>query len=177
MQTIIRATDLLKIVDGTFSCPSNTIRSISGTEIMNPEAIRWKMIDAHLLSYITATLSPSIFTFVLHLRTSSQVWHMLDKRFTSLSRSHIHQLKIKLRSISKKSNSREIYLSKIKSLVDQLSIASSFVDDEDIVLLILNGLLMIMMLLKLLFVLIQRLSLWNSFLLYSAQRLFVLKAN
>ncbi|CAL5333050.1 unnamed protein product [Camellia sinensis] len=131
MQNILRATDLLKIVDGTFSCPSNMIRSISGTEIVNPKAIRWKMIDAHLLSCITATLSPSIFTSVLYLQTSSQVWKMFDKQFTSLSRSHIHQLKNKLSSISKKSNCMEIYLGKIKSLVDQLSIASSFVDDED----------------------------------------------
>lgn len=34
----------------------------------------------------------------------------------------------------------EVYLSKIKSIVDQLSIASSFVEDEDIVLLTFNGL-------------------------------------
>ena len=135
IQNLLRATDLLSIVDGSKKCPVDTIRQSAGIEIPNPEAVKWKMIDAHLLSCITATLSPAIFTSVLHLHTSAQVWQFLDKRFTSLSRSHIHQLKNKLSSISKKSDSMEVYLSKIKSIVDQLRVASSFVEDEDIVLL------------------------------------------
>ncbi|CAL5322875.1 unnamed protein product [Camellia sinensis] len=140
LQNILRATDLLDILDGSSSCPSPFVLDSTGKEIPNPEFSKWKMIDNHLLSCVTATLSPSIFTSVLHLKTSSEVWLTLNKRFTSLSRSHIHQLKNKLNSISKKTESMELYLSHIKELVDQLHLASASVDDEDIVLITLNGL-------------------------------------
>ncbi|GMP58683.1 hypothetical protein CsSME_00022266 [Camellia sinensis var. sinensis] len=83
MQNILRATDLLKIIDGTFFYPSNTIRSILGIEIVNPEAIHWNMIDAHLLSCITATLSRSIFTYVLYLQTNSQTLSRYCKKYNT----------------------------------------------------------------------------------------------
>ena len=140
MQNILIATSLLGFVDGTISCPLMTITDSSGSEKDNPEYLQWKIIDAHLLSCITATLSPEIYSSVLHLHSCAEIWTALHKRFTSLSRSHIHQLKNKLNNISKKSDSMENYLSKINALVSQLALVSSFIDDEDLVLLTLNGL-------------------------------------
>ncbi|GMP63931.1 hypothetical protein CsSME_00025419 [Camellia sinensis var. sinensis] len=129
LQNILRATNLLCYVDGTCACPSATITDSEGKNVINPEFLSWTQIDAHLLSCITATLTPTVFTSTY-----------LDKRFTSLSRSHIHQLKNKLSSIMKKSESMEDYLAQIKSLADQLALAASPIEDEDLVLITLNGL-------------------------------------
>lgn len=134
LQNILHATALLKFLDGSYPCPSPMIRNSSSVQIPNPESILWRTIDAHLLSCLTASMSHSIFTSVLCLKTGSEVWSSLDKRFTSLSRSHIHQLKNKLSSIWKKYESMETYLSRIKDLVDQLRIASATIDDKDNVL-------------------------------------------
>ena len=109
-------------------------------QVLNPAYTLWNTIDAHLLSYITATLSPSIFTTVIHCQSSHEVWTTLATRFTSLSRSHIHQLKTKLSKITKKGGTMEDYLNHFKVIADQLALVSSPVEDEDLILLILNGL-------------------------------------
>ncbi|GMP33728.1 hypothetical protein CsSME_00006921 [Camellia sinensis var. sinensis] len=80
-------------------------------------------------------------TTIFQFHHCAEVWFALHKKFISLSRSHIHQLKNKLNSIVKKSNSMEEYLSKIKEIVNQLALALVVIDDEDLVLLTLNGLL------------------------------------
>ncbi|XP_028078599.1 uncharacterized protein LOC114280430 [Camellia sinensis] len=98
------------------------------------------MIDTHLLSCITATLIPSIYASVLQFHHCLEVWAFLQKRFTTLSRSHVHQLKNKLNSVAKKSDTMEEYLSKIKVIVSQLALASVIIDDKDLVLITLNGL-------------------------------------
>lgn len=140
IQNVLRATKLLEFVTGSTSSPQPEIIDSSGKSITNPEFAKWKTIDAHLLSFITATLSPPVFCSVLHLQTCSQIWNALEKRYTSLSRSHIHQLKNKLQTVSKRGLSMEEYLTQIKEISTQLSLASSSVDDEDLVLLTLNGL-------------------------------------
>ena len=140
VQNILIATSLLGFVDGTIPCPQLRITDSSGSEKDNPEYLQWKLIDAHLLSCITATLAPAIYSSVLHLHSCAEIWTALHKQFTSLFRSSVHQLKNKLNSISKKTDSMENYLSKIKDLVSQLALVSSFIDDEDLVLLTLNGL-------------------------------------
>ncbi|GMP98213.1 hypothetical protein CsSME_00046184 [Camellia sinensis var. sinensis] len=129
LQNMLRATNLLCYVDGTCACPSATITDSEG-----------KDIDSHLLSCITATLTPTVFTSVVHCKSCQEIWKYLDKRFTSLSRSHIHQLKNKVSSIMKKSESMEDYLAQIKSLADQLALVASPIEDEDLVLITLNGL-------------------------------------
>lgn len=107
---------------------------------MNPEFLMWNTIDAHLLSVITATLSPSIYTFVVHLTHCFEIWSLLEKRFTSLSRSHIHQMKNRLNNLKKGSNTMEEFLCQIQEIAEQLSLASAPIDDEDLVLITLNGL-------------------------------------
>ncbi|XP_028092800.1 uncharacterized protein LOC114292993 [Camellia sinensis] len=139
-QNILKATDLLGIVDGTSPCPSVIIKDDSESNVDNLVYFQWKLEDAHLFSCITATLSPAIYSTMLHLHSYSEVWSALHKRFTALSRSHMHQLKNKLNSVTKKTDSIKAYLTNIKELISQLAFASTFINDEDLVLLILNGL-------------------------------------
>ncbi|CAL5343183.1 unnamed protein product [Camellia sinensis] len=66
----LRATDLLGFVTSTHPCPSLKIKDANGAEVFNPKFTIWTTIDTHLLSCITATLSPAIFSCVLHLQRS-----------------------------------------------------------------------------------------------------------
>lgn len=140
MQNVLRATGFLGFVTGSIPCPAMEMFDSSGTSSPNPTYEEWQKTDAHLLSYVTATLSSTVYSSVLHLQTSHQVWQILEKRFTSVSRSHIHQLKNQLQTVHKKSSSMEVYLSQIKEISDQLALAGTPVDDEDLVFLTLKGL-------------------------------------
>ena len=140
VQNSLKATGYLGFVTGSTPQPPSTIKNAENQEIENPEFKTWELIDAHLFSCITSTISPPIFATILNLSHSSEIWMSLERKFTSLSRSHIHQLKNKLQSITKKSQSIEEYLRQIKEISDQLSLAASSVDDEDLILQILNGL-------------------------------------
>ncbi|XP_028071092.1 uncharacterized protein LOC114273489 isoform X2 [Camellia sinensis] len=122
------------------SCPSSAIFDSNSGEVSNPAYAQGLCIDAHLVSCITATLSPAIFTSVFHYKTSCEAWTALQSRFTSLSCSHIHQLKNKMSRLTKKGLSMDAYLTEFKTIADQLALACAPVDDEDIVLFILNGL-------------------------------------
>lgn len=117
-QNILRATKLASYVDSSEICPPPTISDANGNPIPNPAYTHWITIYAHLLSRITATLSSSIFTFVLHCGTSSEVWTTLVTRFPSLSRSHVHQLKNKFNYIVKKNLTMEEYFNQIKTVSD-----------------------------------------------------------
>ena len=55
---------------------------------------------------------------MIRLSNFADVWNTLEKRFTSLSCSHIHQLKNKLNGISKKYSSMEEYLDQIKDIAN-----------------------------------------------------------
>ncbi|CAL5415270.1 unnamed protein product [Camellia sinensis] len=137
---ILRATKLLCYVDGSLPCPPWIVLDSLNKEVVNPKHQQWLTVDAHLLSCITATLSPPIFTSVCSCKSSFEVWISLEKQFLFLSRSHIHQLKNQLNRLSKKGHLMEDYLGQVKTLSDQLTLVSSPIDDEDLVLIILNGL-------------------------------------
>ncbi|XP_028105129.1 uncharacterized protein LOC114304175 [Camellia sinensis] len=115
------------------------------------------LLASNLKSLVTVKLEPSnysiwrsqiqnffeatkLFGFLVVSTHCKDVWSALEKRFTSLSHSHIYQIKNRLSTISKKSKSMETYLEEIKDLVEQLSLESSPIYNEDLVLLVLNGL-------------------------------------
>lgn len=74
------------------------------------------------------------------LFTARDVWIALERRFISLSRSHIIQLKTQLQVIKKGNHSITEYIQKIKHLSDILAAVSCPVDDEDLIIHTLNGL-------------------------------------
>ena len=77
---------------------------------------------------------------ILNSKTNREVWITLEKRFTTLSRSHNNQLKNQLNNRSTKSGPMEDYLQKIRDVANELALASNPVDDEDLVLIAIRGL-------------------------------------
>lgn len=97
----------------------------------------------NLFGYVdgsTSKPSSTVKDSTVHLTHCYEIWSALEKRFTSLSRSHIHQLKNRLNTITKGANTMEDFLRQIQDIAEQLSLASSPIDEEDLVLITLNGL-------------------------------------
>lgn len=113
VQNILQATYLFGYLDGSIECPAPIIKYATGKDIANSKFLKWKIIDSHHVSCLTATLTTPAFSLVLDLSTSREVWLALEKRFTTLLWSHIHQLKDLLTTVEKGTKSMEDYLKQI----------------------------------------------------------------
>ena len=99
----------------------------------------WLLIDGQLLSCLIATISPPILPQVLGLEQANQVWKSLEKRFSSLSRSQIYDLKNSLYNL-KKTTTVQAYVNQIKEFARKLAATGSSLDDEELVYHTLKGL-------------------------------------
>ncbi|GMP24047.1 hypothetical protein CsSME_00001444 [Camellia sinensis var. sinensis] len=79
MTNVLLASGFLDHVNGSNPCPSPEFIDASGKTIPNPSYAKWQLIDAHLHTCRTATLSSSIYSSVIHLTHSDQVWQFLKK--------------------------------------------------------------------------------------------------
>ena len=89
---------------------------------------------------ISATLSPSALALVIGQKSAKRVWDTLDKRFTSFSRSNVLGLKRDLKNIKKNNDSIHVYMQKLKECKDKLEAVGVFIEDEELLHIILDGL-------------------------------------
>jgi hypothetical protein len=137
---ILKAHEVLSIVDGSEPCPEQFLTNENGEKLSNPEFSTWNKKDQYLLSWINMSLSPSVLSTVYGLHTSRQVWSALSTRFTSQSRSRVSHLKRQLQGLQQGSKSCTEYLGLAKSIADQLAAVSKPADDEDLISFIMSGL-------------------------------------
>ncbi|XP_020682915.1 uncharacterized protein LOC110099925 [Dendrobium catenatum] len=116
---------------GQVSCPPDSEES---------ERNRWTLIDRNIVSALLSTISPAILPYVISLRTAHDVWTTLEHRLQPTNRSRVIQLKNELHQIQLQDRTIPQYLDQIKKIVDNITVAGSAVDTEEIVLYILNGL-------------------------------------
>lgn len=139
---VLRASGLQGFIDGSYSCPSEFVIDSDGkvTNEVNPQFSAWIQQDQNVLCWINATLSENVLAHVVGLGSARAVWTALERRFASLSRSHIIQLKTQLQSIKKGSQTVSEYIQRIKHISDSLAAVSNPIDDDDLILYTLNGL-------------------------------------
>ncbi len=138
---ILDAYSLLDHLEEPTPCPSQFIlgQNLEVPEV-NPLYLQWKTRDKTLFSLISSTLSPSAISLVMGQTTASGIWRVILNRYTSISRSSIVNLKRELHSIKKNSDSVTQYLQKIKEAWDKLVSVGVFIDDEEILHIVLQGL-------------------------------------
>ncbi|KAI0522522.1 hypothetical protein KFK09_004901 [Dendrobium nobile] len=100
----------------------------------------WRLIDQNLVSALLSTISPSILPYILHLSSTCKIWVTLSNRFQPTNRSRVIQLKSELHNVQMKDSSMNQYLAQIKTLVDNIAVAGSHSDSQDILMYILNRL-------------------------------------
>ena len=101
--SILKAYSVLGFVDGTQQCPSQYLESSDGTLQENLLYQQWISRDQGLLTLINSTLLPTSLTLVVGQTTAHGIWSILEKRYTSASRSNILNLKMELHNIKKES--------------------------------------------------------------------------
>jgi hypothetical protein len=139
---ILDAYSLLDHLEDPSPCPSKFLLGQNGAETqeVNPFYVQWKTRDKTLFSLLSSTLSPSAISLVMGQTTASGIWKVILNRYTSISRSSIVNLKRELNSIKKNSDSVTQYLQKIKEAREKLVSVGVFIDDEEILHLVLQGL-------------------------------------
>jgi hypothetical protein len=139
---ILDAYSLLDHLEDPIPCPSKFLLGQNGAETqeVNPGYVQWKSRDKTLFSLLSSTLSPSAISLVMGQTTASGIWKVIFNRYTSISRSSIVNLKRELHSIKKHSDSVTQYLQKIKEARDKLVSVGVFIDDEEILHIVLQGL-------------------------------------
>uniref|UniRef100_A0A2N9IHB0 Reverse transcriptase Ty1/copia-type domain-containing protein n=1 Tax=Fagus sylvatica TaxID=28930 RepID=A0A2N9IHB0_FAGSY len=135
---ILQAYSLLEYVECSSSCPSKFLDS--DQEQIAPDYLQWIARDKALMSLISATLSPSAHSLIIGQSSAHGMWSVLLKRYTSVSRSNIMNLKKQLHNVKKNTDSVSQYLQKIKEARDKLAAVGTIVDDEDLLHIVLKGL-------------------------------------
>ena len=140
MKILLESHGILGFVDGSRKCPSrfDTDSDIEGVESDDHQI--WKMHDRALMQLLIATLSSTAISYVIGCISSHDMWVQLQDRFSTVTKARIFQMKSELQTIKKGSEPVSQYLQRIKDARDHLSAAGVYFEDEDIVILALNGL-------------------------------------
>jgi hypothetical protein len=133
---ILRRYKLLGLVDGTEPCHAPLLPDRS----LNPAFEQWFEKDQNLLIWLNSTLSEDLIPFTVGVSTSRELWQKLEQRFGGVSEAHIHQLRSRLQSIQKGSQSISEYLQQIKEISNSLNAAGATVSDRDLIAATLHGL-------------------------------------
>jgi hypothetical protein len=139
---ILEAYSLLEYVEGYSTCPQKFLIGELGaiTTQINPIYSQWQARDKALMSLISATLSPSAHSLVIGQSSAHGMWTVLLKRYTSIFRSNIMNLKKQLHDVKKNIDTITQYLQRIKEAIDKLAAMGTLVDDEDLLHIVLKGL-------------------------------------
>jgi hypothetical protein len=98
----------------------------------------WVVKDRALSAFLNSTFSASALGLIIGLKDAREIWETLKRRFTSISRSNVLNLKNDLHSIKKENNSIAKYLQKIKDA--RLATVGVIVDDEELLHILIKGL-------------------------------------
>ena len=92
--------------------PNKFLKDLSDsiTTIINPDFQIWKLKEKALLTFMSSTLLPSILALTVGCTTAIDVWKVLENRFSSISKSHVMNLKGELHNIRKGSKIVDVYL-------------------------------------------------------------------
>ncbi|VFQ96979.1 unnamed protein product [Cuscuta campestris] len=140
---------LLSYVDGSEPSPPALILDEKATApnkdappVMkpNPAYESWLIVDAQIRACLLAIVSPTVQTHIHALPTSAAIWNHLEQRYNSLSRTHIFQLKERLHSVTKGTDSMQTYLDTVLTIVSSLKLAHEDISEQDIILCVLRGL-------------------------------------
>uniref|UniRef100_A0A2N9FND0 Retrotransposon Copia-like N-terminal domain-containing protein n=1 Tax=Fagus sylvatica TaxID=28930 RepID=A0A2N9FND0_FAGSY len=100
--SILKAYAVLGFVDGTQPCPPQFLPNSEGILQENPLYLPWISRDRSRPTDLDQLyFSPTAFSLVVGQTTAHGVWSILEKRYTSASRSNILNLKMELHNIKK----------------------------------------------------------------------------
>lgn len=138
VQSLLQGYNLLGYINGDIPQPTPIITQ-DGLEIPNPDHAIWVQQDQILLHAIFASVSESLMAYIASSSSSRDAWEKLTQMYANRSRSHILSLKEKLSLITRGNKTVTEFLQSVKSLADQLALVGAPLQEDDIILICLNG--------------------------------------
>ena len=86
---------MIELLDEAQLVPERFLKDLPGsmTTILNPDYLTWKSKENALLTFISSTLTPLVLALTVGSSSALEVWRVLENRFSSISRSHVMNLK------------------------------------------------------------------------------------
>jgi hypothetical protein len=138
---IIRGAQLQGYLDGTFIAPEKEVDvkiADKTRKESNPEYIRWTALQQQVLGFLMTSMT-HVMGQAAACDTPQEVWSLLEQTYASQSRARTVNTRIALATTQKDDMSISEYITKMKSLADEMAYAKK-VDDEELVSYILAGL-------------------------------------
>jgi hypothetical protein len=137
--TALRGAQLVGFLDGTNTAPTEklSVKAQKGTdgdseEVPNPDYETWKAQEQHVLSYLLYSMSCDVLIQVVVLPTASDVWKHIETSYASHSQARVINIHMALATTQKGSMTAVEYVSKMKSLVNDMASAGKKLDDEEL---------------------------------------------
>ncbi|OMO69204.1 Reverse transcriptase, RNA-dependent DNA polymerase [Corchorus capsularis] len=131
--------DLVGYIDGCLPSPPPEIER-DDNKIPNPAYSFWLCQDKLILHVILASSSESVLPLIAASKTSCEAWKTLTKMYASRSRSRVMDLKNNLTCTKRENKLVTEYMQQMKHIANEIRMAGSTIDKDDLVLYILNGL-------------------------------------
>lgn len=136
---VIRGNRLEGFITGKNLCPPETITSATGSE-PNPKFEEWTVMDQLLLGWLYSSLSVDVAAQLIDCKTSRELWCSTEEMVGAATRAKELWIKGELQRARKGALKMEEYLSKMKSLADNLQLIGSPLPLKDLIAHILSGL-------------------------------------
>ena len=101
--------------------------------VPNPNYNLWVQQDKLVLSVVVSTLSEVVLAHVVGLKTSRDVWTMLEKMFASESKARIMQTRYQLATLKKGASSIVDYFQKAQTLAHTLAAIDEPLKESEVV--------------------------------------------
>jgi glutathionylspermidine synthase len=144
---VLRGAQLASFLDGTNKAPAEKIviksqkESNEDTqEVPNPAFALWKAQEQQVLSYLLTSVSHDVLIQIAALPSTTEVWKHIQTSFASQSRARVINTRMALATTEKRLSTVAEYISKMKTLADEMASAGKKLDDEELTSYILDGL-------------------------------------
>nr|XP_023877707.1 callose synthase 7-like [Quercus suber] len=109
---VLETYSMIELLDEIPLVLEKFLKDLSGivTIVLNLDYLDWKSKEKPLLTFISSTLTPSILAITVGCSSALEVWKVLENRFSSISRSHVMNLKGELHNVKKGLDSVDTYL-------------------------------------------------------------------
>ncbi|XP_026451202.1 uncharacterized protein LOC113351428 [Papaver somniferum] len=112
-------------------------RSDSG--IVNPSYVAWCDGDNTLILWLQSTIFDFVVFYVVIVESARELRCSIESRFDHTSTKHVIQIHTKLQTLKLGSGPMATYLGEIKKLTNQLSVSGSEISNDELMVLVLNG--------------------------------------
>jgi hypothetical protein len=122
----LQGAQLYGFLDGTSIKPAAQIKAKVGSDeedVPNPAFVVWKAQEQQVLSYLLSSVSCDILVQIAALPTATAVWKHLETSFASQSRARVINTRMALATTQKGSSSVAEYVSKMKTLANEMASA------------------------------------------------------